>query len=60
MRIEELSYKIIARTLNLLEQKYHYKIPDDHKRDIEQQVMDELATMIPGGSSQSSQKRKKK
>jgi len=46
MKIEELAWKVSAETLNLLEEKYHYRISDEHKRGIQQEVCENLSRYI--------------
>ncbi len=38
MKIEELIYRVAGETLVLLEKKYHYKIAEDHKKDIQNSI----------------------
>lgn len=42
MKIEDLAFAVAGETLELLEQKYHYRIPDEHKRDIQRLVQTKL------------------
>jgi hypothetical protein len=48
MKIEEVMFQVAGETLSILEQKYHYRIPDEHKRDIQRQVMTGLNDIIAG------------
>ena len=57
MRIEDLSHKIIVKTLSLLEEKYHYKIPDVHKHEIETLVMSNIDALIAGKDDASAKKK---
>ena len=57
MRIEDLSHKIIVKTLSLLEEKYHYKIPDAHKHEIEALVMSNIDALIAGKDDASAKKK---
>ncbi len=38
MKIEELIYRVAGEALALLEKKYHYKIAEDHKKDIQNSI----------------------
>lgn len=38
MKIEELIHRVAGETLALLEKKYHYKIAEDHKKDIQNTI----------------------
>jgi len=46
MKIEQLAYRVAEEALNLLEKRYHYRIPDEHKRDIQTTVMESLNYII--------------
>jgi len=46
MKIEELVYKVAGETLGLLEEKFHYRIPEDHKTSIQREVADRLDAML--------------
>lgn len=46
MKVEELAYRVAGETLNLLEEKYHYRISDDHKKGIQQEIKDNLNRYI--------------
>ena len=46
MKIEEVAYAIAGKTLAILEEKYHYRIPDEHKRDIQRSVQEKLNEVL--------------
>lgn len=46
MKIEDVAYAIAGETLVILEQKYHYRIPDEHKRDIQRTVQGNLNSVL--------------
>jgi hypothetical protein len=46
MKIEDLAYAVAGETLVVLEQKYHYRIPDEHKRDIQRTVQGKLNEIL--------------
>lgn len=46
MKIEELAFAVAGETLELLEQKYHYRIPDEHKLDIQRLVQTKLNDIL--------------
>lgn len=46
MKIEDVTYAIAGETLAVLEQKYHYRIPEEHKRDIQRTVQGSLAAIL--------------
>ena len=35
MKIEELVHRVAGEALSLLERRYHYRISEDHKKDIQ-------------------------
>jgi len=49
MKIEEVAYAIAGETLAILEKKYHYRIPDEHKRDIQRTVQGNLSHILATG-----------
>ena len=46
MKIEEVAYAIAGQTLAVLEQKYHYRIPKEHKRDVQRTVQASLNDIL--------------
>jgi len=46
MKIEELAFRIAAETLSLLEKKYHYRIAEDHKKDIQNTIRRNLSQYL--------------
>jgi hypothetical protein len=56
MKIEELAWRVSAETLNLLEEKYHYRISDEHKRGIQQEVCENLNRYVEECMKASSEK----
>jgi len=42
MKIEDLVYRIAGEALTLLEKKYHYRIAEDHKKDIQNTIRKNL------------------
>lgn len=50
MKLEELCHRVVMRTIDLLEQKYHYKIAEDTRKEILEQIKRELDSLIEGKS----------
>ncbi|NQT50535.1 hypothetical protein HQ576_00705 [bacterium] len=50
MRIEDLVYRVAGEALALLEKKYHYKIAEDHKKDIQNSIRKNLNQYIAQAS----------
>ena len=46
MKIEDLAYQIAKETLDMLEKKYYYKIPEDHKREIRSAIRNDLKNIM--------------
>jgi len=51
MKIEELAYRIAGEALALLEKKYHYRIAEEHKKDIQNTVRKNLNQYLKDASS---------
>ncbi len=46
MKIEQLAHRIAGEALALLEKKYHYRIAEDHKKDIQNTIVRNLNQYI--------------
>ncbi len=46
MKIEDLAYRIAGEALTLLEKKYHYRIAEDHKTDIQNSIRKNLNQLL--------------
>ena len=42
MKVETLVYRVAGEALALLEKKYHYKIAEEHKKDIQKTIRSNL------------------
>jgi len=42
MKVEQLAHRIAGEALALLEKKYHYRIAEDHKKDIQNTIVRNL------------------
>lgn len=56
MKIEDLAYRIAGEALNLLEERYHYRISEESKRGIAEEIRDNLNRILTEGSSSSGAK----
>ena len=54
MKIEDLAWRVSIETLNLLEEKYHYRISDEHKKGIQKEIRENLNNYISGAQPSSS------
>ena len=46
MKVQDFAYNVSVRTMELLEQKQHYKIPDDARKEIAAAILQELNALI--------------
>ena len=46
MKLENFSYNIVMRTLELLEKQHHYKISDEIKKEIAEAVIGQIDTLV--------------
>jgi hypothetical protein len=46
MKLEEFCHRVAMRTIELLEKKYHYKIADQTRKEIIEQVVREVDSFI--------------
>ncbi len=46
MKIEDLAHRIAGEALMLLEKKYHYRIAEDHKKDIQNTIRKNLTQYL--------------
>jgi hypothetical protein len=50
MKLSEFCHRVALRTLELLEKKYHYKIADETRKEIVEEIVRELDSLIAGES----------
>jgi len=50
MKIEDLAHRVAGEALTLLEKKYHYRIADDHKKDIQNTIRKNLSQYLKEAS----------
>jgi hypothetical protein len=46
MKIQEFAYNVVQRTMELLEEKQHYKIPEATRKEIQQQIRSEMSVLM--------------
>jgi len=46
MKVQDLAYKVCARTMELLEKEGHYKIPEHLRKQVSQKILEELDKFI--------------
>lgn len=46
MKVDDFAYKVAVRTLDLLEETHHYKIPEQVRKEICQKVQQETNKLL--------------
>ncbi len=46
MKVHDFAYQVAARTIELMEEKQHYKVSDSNKQDITQQILEEVDKLL--------------
>jgi len=46
MKVQDLAYQVASRTIELLEETQHYKIPEELRKEVTSQILAELDTII--------------
>ena len=46
MKLEDYTYKLVMKTLEVLEREHNYKVSDDVKKDIAEAVVKEMDSLI--------------
>ncbi len=46
MKVEDFAYQVAVRTIELLEQEQHYKVSDEHRKQILQKILQEVPQII--------------
>jgi len=50
MKIESFAYRAASKALELLQRKFHYKIPDNVFREVCETVRNETASLMDDGT----------
>ena len=56
MKIEEFAHRIAGKAPSLLEKRYHYRVSEDHKRDIQRTIRENLKDILEEIQQESSKK----
>jgi hypothetical protein len=48
MKLEDFAYSVAERTLKLLENEHHYKVPDHVRKEIHEKIAGEIDGLISG------------
>ena len=46
MKVQDFAYQVSMRTIELLEETQHYKIPDELRKSVLAKIQDELTDLI--------------
>ncbi|HOZ45876.1 MAG TPA: hypothetical protein PLO37_09350 [Candidatus Hydrogenedentes bacterium] len=46
MKVQDLAYNVASRTIELLEETQHYKIPEELRKDVLAKILAELNKLI--------------
>lgn len=46
MKVQDFAYNVCVRTMELLEQEQHYKIPEETRKKISQEILAQLASIL--------------
>jgi hypothetical protein len=48
MKLEDFAYSVAERTLKLLENEHHYKVPDHVRKEIHEKIVREIDGLVSG------------
>ncbi|MGC9053402.1 MAG: hypothetical protein ACP5KS_05915 [Candidatus Hydrogenedens sp.] len=51
MKVEDFAYQVAVRTMELLVQEQHYKISEEHRKQILQKILQEVSQILKKASS---------
>lgn len=46
MKVDDFAYRVAARTIAILEQEQHYKVSDEHRKSVLDQIKKETNKLI--------------
>ena len=46
MKVQDFAYQVAARTIELLEETQHYKIPEELRKEVTNSILDEIDDLI--------------
>lgn len=50
MKVQDFAYQVSMRTIELLEETQHYKIPEELRKEVGQKVLSEVSSLIKKAS----------
>lgn len=48
MKVQDFAYNVAVRTIELLEQTQHYKIPEELRKEVTDKILGEIDVLIGG------------
>ncbi len=46
MKVQDFAYHVAARTIEMLEETQHYKVPEELRKQVTSKILDELDELI--------------
>ncbi len=46
MKVHDFAYQVAMRTIALMEEKQHYKVADENRREITEQILEEVDQLL--------------
>lgn len=50
MKVQDFAYQVAARTIELLEQMQHYKVAENHRKEVFEKILSEVDEIIKKSS----------
>ena len=50
MKVQDLAYRVAQRTIEMLEETHHYKVPPETRKEIGKRILQELNQIIQQAS----------
>lgn len=50
MKVEDFAYQVALRTIDLLEQAQHYKVSEEHRKEVLQRIRSEVNELLKKAS----------
>ncbi|MBI2424624.1 MAG: hypothetical protein HYV27_17470 [Candidatus Hydrogenedentes bacterium] len=50
MKVHDFAYRVAMRTIELLEEKQHYKVSEENRKDVGQAIIKEIDALIKQSS----------
>ena len=50
MKVQDFAYRVSKRTIELLEETQHYKVPEETRKRVTQQILTEIDALIKAAS----------